>query len=114
MKKETNKLQPDLEDEMLPEYDLRGKTFERGKYYEAYRKGALVRIHHKDGSVTVRPIQAASRAIILDPDVRKYFPDSESVNRTLRSPLALVAKPTRRKKTKSARARAMSNKKLTA
>ena len=50
------------EDEMRPEYDLRGGT--RGKYYKEYMQGTNV--------------------VLLDPDVAAVFRDSESVNRALR------------------------------
>ena len=56
-------MKPDGEnDEMLPEYDLRGGV--RGKYVERYRQGTNV--------------------ILLDPDVAEKFPTSESVNEALR------------------------------
>jgi len=50
------------EDEMRPEYDLRGGV--RGKYYQHYQEGTNV--------------------VLLDPDVAAVFHDSESVNQALR------------------------------
>jgi hypothetical protein len=50
------------EDEMRPEYDLRGGV--RGKYYKQYMEGTNV--------------------VLLDPDVAAVFRDSESVNQALR------------------------------
>lgn len=50
------------EDEMRPEYDLRGGV--RGKYYKQYSEGTNV--------------------VLLDPDVAAVFRDSESVNQALR------------------------------
>jgi hypothetical protein len=50
------------EDEMRPEYDLRGGV--RGKYYKQYMEGTNV--------------------ILLDPDVAAVFHDSQSVNQALR------------------------------
>ena len=50
------------EDEMRPEYDLRGGV--RGKYYKQYMEGTNV--------------------VLLDPDVAAVFHDSESVNQALR------------------------------
>ena len=73
-------------DEMPDEYDLRGKKGVRGKYYEAMRKGYTTIIHQSDGSTVVKE----TRPIFLDEDVQKYFPDSESVNQTLRALIALV------------------------
>ena len=51
-----------VEDEMRPEYDLRGGV--RGKYYKQYMEGTNV--------------------VLLDPDVAAVFPDSDSVNQALR------------------------------
>lgn len=60
MKKDTD---PSDEREMLPEYDF--STGVRGTYSERFREGTnLVR---------------------LDPDVAERFPDSEAVNKALRS-----------------------------
>ena len=50
------------EDEMRPEYDLRGGV--RGKYYKQYMEGTNV--------------------VLLEPDVAAVFRDSESVNQALR------------------------------
>jgi hypothetical protein len=52
----------DEEDEMRPEYDLRGGV--RGKYYQEYMEGTNV--------------------VLLEPDVAAVFRDSESVNQALR------------------------------
>ena len=62
MKKETN---PELEDELLDEYDfskLSGGV--RGKYVDRYKKG--------------------TNLVLLDPDVARAFPTQESVNEALR------------------------------
>ena len=59
MSVESNRL---AEDEMRPEYDLRGGV--RGKYYKRYMEGTNV--------------------VLLDPDVAAVFRDSESVNQALR------------------------------
>ena len=50
------------EDEMRPDYDLRGGV--RGKYYERYRQGTNV--------------------VLLEPDVARSFHDSATVNEALR------------------------------
>ena len=54
-------------DELRPEYDLAEllKHGVQGKYAERYREG--------------------TNLVLLDPDVKAYFPDSESVNKALRS-----------------------------
>ncbi len=89
---------PRARDDLLPEYDLRGKRGIRGKYFRAYRQGHTVRIREADGTVRVQHFTLAEGAVMLEPDVRTYFPNSEVVNRTLRSLIALVPeKATRRK-----------------
>lgn len=78
-------------DDMLPEYDFTGKKGIRGKYYRAYRKGHTVRVHRADGSVLVQYFSLQDGAVMLEPDVRKYFSTSESVNKALRSLIALIS-----------------------
>lgn len=67
--KKANKQEP--EDEMRPEYDLRGGV--RGKYYERYRRGTNV--------------------VLLDADVAQVFHDSETVNLALRQFLSEHGEP---------------------
>ena len=50
------------DDEMRPEYDLRGGV--RGKYYERYKQGTNV--------------------VLLEPDLARVFRDSATVNEALR------------------------------
>jgi len=76
--------------EMLPEYDFSGKKGVRGKYYRAYRQGHTVKIYKTDGTVSIQHFTLADGAVILEPDVRQYFPDSEAVNRALRALIALI------------------------
>lgn len=75
---------------MLPEYNLEGKKGVRGKYAKALQKGYSVRIVKEDGTVAVRDFISKENAVLLDPDVKAYFPDSESVNRALRSLINLI------------------------
>jgi hypothetical protein len=65
MSRENERVAQDMspEDDMRPEYDLRGGV--RGKYYKQYTEGTNV--------------------ILLDPDVAAVFHDSESVNQALRA-----------------------------
>lgn len=76
------------DDEMLPEYDFSGGV--RGKHYQAYRRGYQVIIHKTDGTTEVRDFALPEGAVVLAPDVRAYFPDSEAVNRTLRGLISLM------------------------
>jgi hypothetical protein len=87
MKKKTNKSQTD---DMLPEYNLEGKKAVRGKYAKAMQKGYSVRVLKEDGTVSVRDFVPKENMVFLDPDVKAYFPDSESVNRALRSLIELI------------------------
>ena len=76
---------PDNEpDEMLAEYDLSGKRGVRGKYYRAYRQGHTVRIHKSNGTIDIKYFTLEDGAVMLEPDVKKHFPNSRSVNRALR------------------------------
>ena len=65
---------------MLPEYNLEGKKGVRGKYAKALQKGYSVRVVKADGTVTVQDFVPKENAVVLDADVKAYFPDSESVN----------------------------------
>jgi hypothetical protein len=85
--KKTNKSQPN---DILPEYKLEDKKGVRGKYARAMQQGYSVRVQNEDGSVTVRDFVPKENTVLLDPDVKAYFPDSESVNRTLRSLINLI------------------------
>ena len=87
MKKKTIKPQ---DDDMLPEYDLTGKKGVRGKYAKSLKNGYSIRVLKADGTVEVREFIPKEEAVLLEPDVRAYFPDSESVNRALRSLIDLI------------------------
>jgi hypothetical protein len=72
--------------EMREEYDFsRGR---RGKHYAAYRAGHTVRITVADGTVEEHHYSPVDGAVMLDPDLRERFPDSEAVNRALRTLIA--------------------------
>ena len=72
--------------EMGKEYDFSDGV--RGKHYRAYRAGHVVRVQKREGSVEERYFTLQDGAVMLDPDLRARFPDSESVNRALRSLVA--------------------------
>jgi hypothetical protein len=88
--KKTNQSKNSNPDEMLPEYNFLGKKGVRGKHYQAYRRGHIVRVYREDGSVTAHYFTLADGAVMLEPDVRRYFPDSKTVNSALRSLIALI------------------------
>jgi hypothetical protein len=80
--------QPGDDDEMLPEYDFSQGV--RGKHHRAYRQGYQVTVRKTDGTTEVRDFVLPEGAVMLDADVRAYFPDSETVNRTLRELIQLI------------------------
>jgi hypothetical protein len=75
---------------MPKKYDFAGKKGARGKHAKAMREGYTVTIHQQDGTTLVQNFTLQENAVVLDADVRSYFPDSESVNRALRSLIALI------------------------
>jgi hypothetical protein len=87
--------EPIKDDDMLPEYDFTGKNLARGKHAKAMREGYTVTIHKEDGATVVQNFTPQKNAVVLDPDVHAYFPDSESVNNILRSLIALAPKKSR-------------------
>jgi len=83
--------------EMLPEYDFSGKKGVRGKYYKDYQQGHTVEIHQTDGTTITQHYRLEDGAVLLAPDVRKHFPDSESVNKALRVLISAIPnKPSKR------------------
>jgi hypothetical protein len=80
--------------DLLPEYNFSGGT--RGKHYHQYQGGHTVKIHKQDGSTVVQHFKLEDGAVMLAPDVREYFSDSDAVNQALRTLIGLI--PQRRKK----------------
>ncbi len=68
---------------MRDEYDFSKGT--RGKHYKAYREGHTVIVNKKDGTKSIQYFTQEDGAIMLDPDIKVHFPNSESVNKALRS-----------------------------
>lgn len=95
MKKALSKELSEKED-MKAEYDFsRMKGGVRGKYYKAYQAGHKVVMNKADGTASVQYFTLADGAVMLEPDVKKYFSSSESVNKALRSLIAII--PTRKR-----------------
>jgi len=95
MKRAVSNKITDKED-MKSEYDFSSmKGAVRGKYYKAYRAGHKVVVHQADGTTSVQYFKLAEGAVMLEPNVRKYFPSSESVNKALRSLIAIIPKKRR-------------------
>lgn len=79
---------------MRSEYDFSGGT--RGKHYRAYQRGHTVKINKTDGTTVVQNFKLEEGAVVLAPDVREYFSDSDSVNQALRTLIGLI--PRKRRK----------------
>ena len=90
MKKVSAKKTPADDDGMRAEYDFAGGV--RGKYYRAMQAGYTITVHKPGGETVVTEVKTREDAVILAPDVREYFPDSESVNVALRSLIKLIPK----------------------
>jgi len=76
-------------DDMRPEYDFSGAV--RGKHYKPLHEGYSVYVHKADGTTTVQHFKLDEGTVMLEPDVREYFPDSEAVNAALRSLITLMS-----------------------
>ncbi len=50
----------------------------------------LFTIHQADGTISVQYFKLEDGAVLLAPDVKKYFPDSEAVNKALRSLIEII------------------------
>jgi hypothetical protein len=74
MKNIDSKRKKDLE---IPPFDF--ENSKPNKYAKHYREGAVTIIHSKKSTIK------------LDPDVAKYFQDSESVNIALRSLISSIS-----------------------
>lgn len=97
MKKKISKARTLKDADMRPEYDFTGAV--RGRHYHPLDEGYTVEINKSDGTTVVEHYTLAEGTVLLQPDVREYFPDSKAVNAALRSLIALVAElPATRKR----------------
>jgi len=99
MKKTVAKIVQVEDNDMRTEYDFTGGV--RGKHYKAMQAGYTITIHKADGTTVVKDVMPKEGAVVLEPDIRAYFPDSESVNRTLRCLIPLLPKKRRAKAKKA-------------
>jgi len=95
MKKGVTKMVQVEDNDMRAEYDFTGGV--RGKHYGAMQAGYTITVHEADGTTVVKDVMPKEGAVILEPDIRKYFPNSESVNRALRCLIPLLPKKYRAK-----------------
>ena len=84
---------------MRTEYDFRGGV--RSKHYKAMQARYTVILHKEDGTTVMQDVMPKEGAVVLEPDIRAYFPDSESVNKALRCLIPLLPKKHRAKPTKA-------------
>lgn len=89
MKKDISEKMSTTDNDMLPEYDFSGGV--RGKHYKAMRRGYTVKIQKSNGTTVVQHFNLKEGAVMLEPEVQKYFPDSEAVNTALRCLIPLVS-----------------------
>ena len=90
MKKAISKIVHMENNDMRAEYSFTGGV--RGKYYKAMQVGYMITIHKADGTTVVKDVMPKKGAVVLEPDIRAYFPDTESVNKVLRCLIPLLPK----------------------
>jgi hypothetical protein len=83
---------------MRGQYDF--KRGVRGRHYKALQAGYTITVHNADGSTSVKDVMPKEGAVVLDPEVLAYFPDSESANKTLRCIIPLLPRKHRAKSKK--------------
>ncbi len=93
MKKAVTKIVQVKDNDMRAEYDFTGGV--RGKHYKAMQAGYTITIHKANGTTVVKDVMPKEGAVVIEPDIRTYFPDSESVNRALRCLIPLLPKKQR-------------------
>ena len=99
MKKGVTKMVQVEDNDMRAQYDFTGGV--RGKHYRAMQAGYTITVHKADGTTVAKDVMPKEGAVILEPDIRTYFPDSESVNRALRCLIPLLPKKYRAKAKKT-------------
>jgi hypothetical protein len=99
MRKAVNDMAHTKNSDMRAEYDFTGGV--RGKHCRAMGAGYTITVHNADGTTIVKDVTPKEGAVVLEPDVREYFPNSESVNNALRCLIPLLS---RKHKTKTNKA----------
>lgn len=62
----------------------------QGKHCAAYRRGHTVKVRQDDGTITVQKFVPDSDAVVIDRDVRAYFPDAAAINNALRTLIGII------------------------
>ncbi len=94
MKKPMTRVVQSEDADMRSQYDFRKGV--RGKHYKAMQTGYTITIHKTDGTTIVKDVMPRG-AVVLEPDIQAHFPDSDSVNRTLRCLIPLLPRKRRAK-----------------
>lgn len=83
---------PELTKEDFKRARRSAEVFRERGYAYPITSPVQVTVHKDDGTSETFEIDTGSKGqvVTLDPDVSQYFPDSDSVNRTLRSLIALI------------------------
>ncbi len=68
----------------------------RGKHHVACKKGYTVQLQSEDGTIVIHKFVPEKGAIVLDKDIRSYFPDTMAVNVALRGLINLLPQRTKR------------------
>ena len=69
---------------------LRQHVGERGRFHKARCEGYTTVVTHPDGTREITHYRPVPGGVVLDQDVRAYFPDSAAVNTALRGLMALI------------------------
>lgn len=64
----------------------------RGKHSARFRQGYSIEITQEDGTVQVQRFLSDTDAVVIDQDVRTYFPDAASINKALRALIEIIPK----------------------
>jgi hypothetical protein len=71
----------------------------RGKHLSASNKGYTVKVHREHETTAIHKFVPEKGAIVLDEDVRNFFPDAQAVNSTLRGLIKLLPQSRKRVRT---------------
>jgi len=62
----------------------------RGKHSEAYRRGHTIKVRQDNGTISVQKFVPDSDAVVIDRDLRAYFPDAATINNALRVLIGII------------------------
>lgn len=71
----------------------------RGKHHSSAKKGHTIEVHREDGTTVIHKFVPEKGAIVLDEDIRTYFPDAKAVNAALRGLINLLPQGRKRVRT---------------